>query len=1344
ELESPATIGLQSGTSWTDISVAGDRVFLAGMMSGISVIDIEDRQQPRQMLNRPLPAPGALSVAATAGFVFAGSDVGPVTVIRTRSGLPQSIGLPAESELWLTNGPVTLELAASTTSGQVPTFRLFDGPAVLSGNQLTITNNGIVYGEATVPGNEQFFEARMEWFIRAQKLAQSITFRPPAIFGLARGSLPLVATASSGLPVTLELVSGPGTLEGNRLTLSAVGTVVVRAVQAGDIAYLPAESVVREIQILDLPEIVVQPSPTNVASGSPAVLEVVATGNGVLAFEWYRDGVRLPGETSANLTRSTVGSADMGLYHAVVRNDSGGAVTSSVVSLTVDLPGSEVILRPRGSIPHRAQPTSSNPGRIEVQGRHAFVVNQALPALQIVDIKDPDFPTPITTVPLLSTLRQDLALKDGYLLLAEREKGIGILDVRNPEKPIRLSSYRFPQNRADVVTLNVVGNRAFVGNGSYGFAVLNVEDPTRPVMISALDTSGLAAGIWLQDQWAYVADWASGLKVIDIANLSTPRLVGRYPAQDATVYYYDLVGRGGYAYLTREFSGLLTFDVRQPLAPSSVQTNRGSIFGLELAGQTLFAADNATQAGAQQTRGIRLFDVSRPEAPQDIGRFAEWGRVDGIRLDGNRLLVTGDRFGIVDLEFPRRAPALVIEPRSQVVRPGEVLSLTSMAIGGEPLSYQWWHRGSPLLDATNRTLALGRITLANAGDYVIKVHNPWGTVESAPAQLRFDQRLTWDLIETNTLLRLQQPYPLTATSDSGLPITYQILSGPAMLADGQLVVTNVGAVRLAATQPGDEVFLPISRDWTFNIGEVQFRERGVWPEFTPGDAVAVDVEGTVAIVAVRESGLLALDISDPAKPRLRGQYSGQGEWTDLQVAEGIAYAMNSVLGLVIVDFQDPAHPLLRSTIGGSRTEGRVTVANRIAYLHGPGSELQLVDVSDPAAPTLLSTNPNVYSLDDLVVRGSRVLATGLIALGQILDVSDPRNPTRVSVIEASTPGVSIAAHDDWVAVARGEAGLDILRLETDDTLERLAHLDLPNGASHVEWKGQYLFVASGPDGLVIVDATDHAQPKVVTNTDSELLTRAGSFRIIGDHAYVTDWSRGLVIYDIQVPPSPHELGWFPTAIGGVGIRVQGNYAYLLTGRSGLTVLDVSDPDRPIRIGGVPSRNRSLSTVGNSVSVGGNRVYFADGDAGVQIVDAANPEELVPIGVVAGASLAVVATDAALHIADAASTIRTWDVTDPSNPIVLGTAPFQVRDFQVSGNRRISAGIRNLWVEDVTVPDNPITLGTATLQSVNLTSIDVAGSRVFLGSSFGSLIAANVSNPQSPFEESRLNNLGQFS
>lgn len=73
----------------------------------------------------------------------------------------------------------------------------------------------------------------------------------------------LTATASSGLPVSFELMEGPATINGNVLTLTgATGVVKLKATQAGSASWLPAPDVVKTFEVVDPdaydPEIIIR------------------------------------------------------------------------------------------------------------------------------------------------------------------------------------------------------------------------------------------------------------------------------------------------------------------------------------------------------------------------------------------------------------------------------------------------------------------------------------------------------------------------------------------------------------------------------------------------------------------------------------------------------------------------------------------------------------------------------------------------------------------------------------------------------------------------------------------------------------------------------------------------------------------------------------------------------------------------------------------------------------------------------------------------------------------------------------------------------------------------------
>jgi hypothetical protein len=72
------------------------------------------------------------------------------------------------------------------------------------------------------------------------KQVQTISFPLLGTQNVRAGDLILAATASSGLPVTFTLISGPATLATDRVQFTAPGAVSVQAMQVGDAFWLPA------------------------------------------------------------------------------------------------------------------------------------------------------------------------------------------------------------------------------------------------------------------------------------------------------------------------------------------------------------------------------------------------------------------------------------------------------------------------------------------------------------------------------------------------------------------------------------------------------------------------------------------------------------------------------------------------------------------------------------------------------------------------------------------------------------------------------------------------------------------------------------------------------------------------------------------------------------------------------------------------------------------------------------------------------------------------------------------------------------------------------------------------
>lgn len=154
---------------------------------------------------------------------------------------------PSESA---TFGDAPVTLSATASSGLAVVFSVVSGPATVAGATLTFTGAGSVVVRASQAGDSNYAAATpVNVTITVAQAAQTISFTAPATATQGDSPLTLTGSATSGLPLTFAVQSGPGTILGDQLTITGTGDIVVRASQAGDTNYAAATPVDQTITI---------------------------------------------------------------------------------------------------------------------------------------------------------------------------------------------------------------------------------------------------------------------------------------------------------------------------------------------------------------------------------------------------------------------------------------------------------------------------------------------------------------------------------------------------------------------------------------------------------------------------------------------------------------------------------------------------------------------------------------------------------------------------------------------------------------------------------------------------------------------------------------------------------------------------------------------------------------------------------------------------------------------------------------------------------------------------------------------------------------------------------------
>jgi hypothetical protein len=99
-----------------------------------------------------------------------------------------------------------------------------------------------------------------------------------------------------------------------------------------------------------LPVIGQQPISVTNYSGNPAILEVAASGMGILTYQWYQNNALLPGATSQLYLMNSLGGGDVGSYYCAVSNSAGGTLSSpAYVSVNTTLTTPTITSQPQNA-----------------------------------------------------------------------------------------------------------------------------------------------------------------------------------------------------------------------------------------------------------------------------------------------------------------------------------------------------------------------------------------------------------------------------------------------------------------------------------------------------------------------------------------------------------------------------------------------------------------------------------------------------------------------------------------------------------------------------------------------------------------------------------------------------------------------------------------------------------------------------------------------------------------------------------------------------------------------------------------------------------------------------------
>lgn len=259
----------------------------------------------------------------------------------------------------------------------------------------------------------------------------------------------------------------------------------------------------------------------------------------------------------------------------------------------------------------------------------------------IVDMKDPLSPQTIAEFEHspCNTCGLFFQAETNRLFICGGISGLKIWDVSDPEHPSELGNFETPGYACAV---QVVGTIAYVADGDGGLRIVDVSNPAKPKEISHIDMS-TACCVYVEGTYAHVADL--GLRIIDISNASGPKEVAFHPTPGVA---YGVCVAGNRAFVADDWCGLRIIDISNvnKLQEIGFIETAGYAWDIQVAG---FLAFLSAYDG-----GLSIIDVSNPAKPKEVASHKTPDKALQAVMTGSHIYVAAAAKGLSVYGFRRQ------------------------------------------------------------------------------------------------------------------------------------------------------------------------------------------------------------------------------------------------------------------------------------------------------------------------------------------------------------------------------------------------------------------------------------------------------------------------------------------------------------------------------------------------------------------------------------------------------------------------------------------------------------------------------------------------------------------
>lgn len=421
----------------------------------------------------------------------------------------------------------------------------------------------------------------------------------------------------------------------------------------------------------------------------------------------------------------------------------------------------------------------------------------------------------------------------------------------------------------------------------------------------------------------------------------------------------------------------------------------------------------------------------------------------------------------------------------------------------------------------------------------------------------------------------------------------------------------------------------------------------------------ITLKNGLIYVADGGSGLQIARLSASGTPTWLGGVDTPGQAMDVLVLGDTAYIADGILGGVqVADVSDPTAPKL---IGASTKKvTALGLASQGAMLFVAGNGMQVFDVTAADKPVWKNEcapadNTSAVS----VAQGKAYVATSKLGL-KVWDVASPSSPTLVGLLTGLPHTADVVASGTLLCLAE-QGGLHLIDSTFPDQMVELSKYPVTVNSPRVAMGRGLAIMSDATSGVSVFHIEN---PYTTPTLASRYVTHCVSpgvrgysqgLKALSAYLYVTDWSRGLEVIDMNAYDNPLHLGSYSNPGGNAarGLAINGSNVFVADNNYGLISLNNSDPTSLTRVGSVVMNAAGVDVITTN---GLNLACVANAVGGLNVIDATTMTFSHGTATGSASSRGVAVQGNLAYLADWNKGLRVLTVTTSTNPVISLTLP----------------------------------------------------------------------------------------